>query len=80
MLHRWGRARTGARCDLELLIRASHVRVSSDGGVGGAGGSLGADGAPLLTRALVADFEHFWAYFGRATRAPLAGRRAPRTQ
>jgi hypothetical protein len=64
VIHRWGRVSRGARCDLDLLLRANHVRMVAAQGLSG-----------LLTEQLVADFEDFWAYYhGRG--APLRGRNA----
>jgi DNA replicative helicase MCM subunit Mcm2 (Cdc46/Mcm family) len=60
VVHRWGRVAKGARCDLELLIRANQVRVASARGFTGRVGEQ-----------LVRDYRDFW----RAFRCrPLAGR------
>lgn len=61
---RWSRTAQGARCDLELVILANHVRIVSDSGEAG-----------LLTDKLMEDFDNFWAYFKSQDR-PLAGRDA----
>jgi DNA helicase MCM9 len=53
VIQRWGRVALGSRCDVEPLIRANHVSVSTH--------SRGFAG--LLTDELVTDFADFWAHF-----------------
>lgn len=63
VLHRWNKLRPGARCDLELLIRANHISVISDTVFAG-----------RITEPLVRDFKDFWRHFGRDARSALFAR------
>ena len=65
VLHRWSRVSRGKRCDLEMLIRANHVRVAT-----------AASSGSLVSTRLIADFDDYWAYFRDEMAAPLRGRDA----
>lgn len=86
VLHRWGRTSKGARCDLELLIRANHITIAT----GAAGSGLVSDSAFSLRAyrsvrspsllgshvypapaALVADFRAWWSNYSDS---PYLGR------
>ncbi|KAA0155198.1 hypothetical protein FNF29_01949 [Cafeteria roenbergensis] len=62
LTRRWSRIARGARCDLEVLIKANHVRIISDSHAGG-----------IVTDELREDFERFWEYF-EAKGQPLRAR------
>lgn len=62
VLHRWGRVSKGQRCQLEMVVRANHIRASA-----------GRTGLAAVSDALLADFDDFWDYFADR---PLQGRDA----
>jgi hypothetical protein len=57
IMHRWDRAARGARCDLELLVRANAVRVTT------AARSLGGRVGEALIAELLRVSDHVPAFF-----------------
>lgn len=62
VLHRWSRVSKGQRCQLEMVMRANHIRTSA-----------GRTGLAAVSEGLLGDFDDFWAYYADR---PLRGRDA----
>ena len=62
VLHRWGRVSKSQRCQLEMVIRANHIKKSA-----------GRTGLGSVGESLLADFDDFWSYYADR---PLRGRDA----